>query len=52
MGASGFSIAVEGKSNKPRFLSMKPHGSKAVRIRSNAYDAEFFDAARGADRLD
>ncbi len=50
--ASGFSIAVGGKSNKPRFLSLKPRGSKAVRIRSNAYDAEFFDAVRGADRLE
>ena len=50
--ASGFSIVVGGKSNKPRFLSMKPRGSKAVHIRSNGYDAEFFDAARGADRLE
>ncbi len=40
------------ESNKPRFLSMKPRGSKAVRIRSNGYDAEFFGVARGADRLE
>jgi len=31
---------------------MKPRGSKAVRIRTHGYDAELFDVARGADRLE